>query len=138
MNDSSSRLFMPAFCLNMGFLKHLNVKKSRTAAKPRLLRLELAVSNAKSFEVDPSRRPGHSGIPQRGINLDASIITHKSYNCRNQHPVMPEYGKKTVVELTEILKRRSLPHTGKKAELIARLNEADKAEGPKTSRSRSL
>ncbi|ERF69011.1 hypothetical protein EPUS_06698 [Endocarpon pusillum Z07020] len=45
---------------------------------------------------------------------------------------MPEYGKKTVVELTEILKRRSLPHTGKKAELVARLNEADKTEGAKT------
>ena len=51
---------------------------------------------------------------------------------------MPEYGKKTVVELTEILKRRSLPHTGKKAELVARLNEADKSEGAKTSRYRSL
>ncbi len=51
---------------------------------------------------------------------------------------MPEYGKKTVVELTEILKRRSLPHTGKKAELVARLNEADKSEGAKTSRLLSL
>lgn len=51
---------------------------------------------------------------------------------------MPEYGKKTVVELTEILKRRSLPHTGKKAELVARLNEADKSEGATTSRYRSL
>ena len=39
---------------------------------------------------------------------------------------MPEYGKKTVAELQEILKGRSLPHTGKKAELVARLNEADK------------
>jgi len=39
---------------------------------------------------------------------------------------MPEYAKKTVAELTEILKGRSLPHSGKKAELIARLNEADK------------
>jgi SAP domain-containing ribonucleoprotein len=41
---------------------------------------------------------------------------------------MPEYGKKTVAELTEILKGRSLPHTGKKADLVARLNEADKSE----------
>ena len=40
---------------------------------------------------------------------------------------MPEYAKKTVAELTEILKGRSLPHSGKKADLIARLNEADKA-----------
>jgi hypothetical protein len=40
---------------------------------------------------------------------------------------MPEYAKKTVAELTEILKGRSLPHSGKKAELIARLNEADRA-----------
>jgi hypothetical protein len=40
---------------------------------------------------------------------------------------MPDYQKKTVAELTEILKGRSLPHSGKKAELIARLNEADKA-----------
>ena len=43
---------------------------------------------------------------------------------------MPDYQKKTVAELTEILKGRSLPHSGKKAELIARLNEADKAAEP--------
>ena len=40
---------------------------------------------------------------------------------------MPDYQKKTVVELTEILKARALPHSGKKAELVARLNEADRA-----------
>ena len=39
---------------------------------------------------------------------------------------MPDYGKKTVAELQEILKGRSLPHTGKKAELVSRLTEADK------------
>jgi len=43
---------------------------------------------------------------------------------------MPDYQKKTVAELTEILKARSLPHSGKKADLIARLNEADKAAEP--------
>ena len=43
---------------------------------------------------------------------------------------MPDYQKKTVAELTEILKGRSLPHSGKKADLIARLNEADKATEP--------
>lgn len=46
---------------------------------------------------------------------------------------MPDYGKKTVAELTEILKGRSLQHTGKKADLVARLNEADKADATKTS-----
>ncbi|KAL2366019.1 hypothetical protein RJZ56_001023 [Blastomyces dermatitidis] len=39
-----------------------------------------------------------------------------------------EYAKKTNAELIEILKSRSLPHTGKKADLIARLQEADKAD----------
>ncbi|EXJ64175.1 hypothetical protein A1O7_00511 [Cladophialophora yegresii CBS 114405] len=39
---------------------------------------------------------------------------------------MVDYSKKTVAELTEILKSRSLPHSGKKADLVARLNEADK------------
>ncbi|KIV90228.1 hypothetical protein, variant [Exophiala mesophila] len=39
---------------------------------------------------------------------------------------MVDYAKKTVAELTEILKSRNLSHTGKKAELVARLNEADK------------
>jgi hypothetical protein len=39
--------------------------------------------------------------------------------------IMVDYAKKTVAELQEILKSRSLPHTGKKADLIARLNEAD-------------
>jgi SAP domain-containing ribonucleoprotein len=46
---------------------------------------------------------------------------------------MPDYGKKTVADLTEILKRRSLPHTGKKADLVARLNEADKSDEAKKS-----
>lgn len=39
---------------------------------------------------------------------------------------MAEYAKKTVAELQEILKSRGLPSSGKKAELIARLNENDK------------
>lgn len=39
---------------------------------------------------------------------------------------MAEYSKKTVADLTEILKSRGLPATGKKADLIARLTEADK------------
>ncbi|KAL2399149.1 hypothetical protein ABEF95_000553 [Exophiala dermatitidis] len=39
---------------------------------------------------------------------------------------MVDYAKKTVVELQEILKAHNLPHTGKKAELVARLTEADK------------
>lgn len=39
---------------------------------------------------------------------------------------MVDYAKKTVAELTEILKSRNLSHTGKKAELVARLNDADK------------
>lgn len=36
-----------------------------------------------------------------------------------------DYNKKTVAELVEILKSRSLPHNGKKAELVARLQEDD-------------
>ena len=40
---------------------------------------------------------------------------------------MVDYAKKTVAELQEILRSRSLQHTGKKADLIARLNEADAA-----------
>jgi len=43
---------------------------------------------------------------------------------------MPDYAKKTVAELTELLKSRSLPHSGKKAELVARLEENDKASAP--------
>ncbi|KAH8700792.1 hypothetical protein BGW36DRAFT_395810 [Talaromyces proteolyticus] len=38
-----------------------------------------------------------------------------------------EYEKKTVAQLQELLKARSLPTTGKKADLIARLHEADKS-----------
>ncbi|KAL8979329.1 MAG: hypothetical protein Q9177_006172 [Variospora cf. flavescens] len=37
-----------------------------------------------------------------------------------------DYSKKTVADLQEILKSRSLHHTGKKADLIARLQQADK------------
>lgn len=45
----------------------------------------------------------------------------------NLPTAMSEYSKKTVAELQEILKSRSLPTSGKKADLIARLTEADKA-----------
>lgn len=38
---------------------------------------------------------------------------------------MADYAKKTVAELQEVLKSRSLPHTGKKADLVARLQEYD-------------
>ncbi|KAK2749245.1 hypothetical protein FQN57_006861 [Myotisia sp. PD_48] len=43
-----------------------------------------------------------------------------------------EYSKKTNADLIEILKSRSLPYTGKKADLIARLQEADKAQANKS------
>ncbi|OJJ76262.1 hypothetical protein ASPBRDRAFT_402089 [Aspergillus brasiliensis CBS 101740] len=36
-----------------------------------------------------------------------------------------DYSKKTNAELIEILKSRNLPHTGKKAEMVARLQEND-------------
>lgn len=39
---------------------------------------------------------------------------------------MAEYSKKTVADLQEILKSRGLPSSGKKADLVARLTEADK------------
>ncbi|OGM46060.1 SAP domain protein [Aspergillus bombycis] len=39
-----------------------------------------------------------------------------------------DYGKKTNAELVEILKSRSLPHTGKKAEMVARLQEDDNSK----------
>lgn len=42
-----------------------------------------------------------------------------------------EYAKKTNAELVELLKARSLPHNGKKAEMVARLEEDD-AKEPKT------
>ncbi|KAL4955428.1 hypothetical protein BDW69DRAFT_119387 [Aspergillus filifer] len=40
---------------------------------------------------------------------------------------MADYAKKTNAELVEILKSRNLPHTGKKAEMVARLEENDAA-----------
>jgi len=40
---------------------------------------------------------------------------------------MVDYASKTVAQLQEILRSRSLPHSGKKAELIARLEESDLA-----------
>ena len=39
---------------------------------------------------------------------------------------MAEYSKKTVAELQEILKSRNLASSGKKADLVARLTEADR------------
>lgn len=40
---------------------------------------------------------------------------------------MTDYAKKTNAELAELLKARGLAHTGKKAELVARLQESDAA-----------
>ncbi len=39
-----------------------------------------------------------------------------------------DYTKKTNAELVEILRSRSLPHTGKKADLVARLQQDDEAK----------
>ncbi|CAG8892200.1 unnamed protein product [Penicillium egyptiacum] len=39
-----------------------------------------------------------------------------------------DYSKKTNAELVEILKTRSLPHTGKKAEMVSRLQEDDESK----------
>ncbi|KAL4902959.1 hypothetical protein BDW74DRAFT_55009 [Aspergillus multicolor] len=39
-----------------------------------------------------------------------------------------DYAKKTNAELIEILKSRNLPHTGKKADMVARLQEDDSAK----------
>ena len=39
---------------------------------------------------------------------------------------MSDYAKKTVADLQETLKSRGLSHTGKKADLVARLQENDK------------
>lgn len=47
-----------------------------------------------------------------------------------------DYSKKTNADLVEILKSRSLPHTGKKAELVARLQQDDEkkaADAPASS-----
>lgn len=41
---------------------------------------------------------------------------------------MTDYAKMKNAELEALLKQRSLPHTGKKAEMVARLQEADKAD----------
>lgn len=41
-----------------------------------------------------------------------------------------DYSKKTNAELVDILKSRSLPHTGKKAELVARIQEDDAKNQP--------
>ncbi|CAG7916024.1 unnamed protein product [Penicillium olsonii] len=40
---------------------------------------------------------------------------------------MTDYSKKTNAELVEILKARSLPHTGKKADMVSRLQENDQS-----------
>ncbi|OJD36944.1 sap domain-containing protein [Diplodia corticola] len=42
---------------------------------------------------------------------------------------MADYAKMKNAELEALLKQRSLPHTGKKADMVARLQEADKASG---------
>lgn len=44
-----------------------------------------------------------------------------------------EYAKKTNAELVEMLKGRSLPHSGKKAEMVARLEEDDAKRAKSTS-----
>lgn len=46
-----------------------------------------------------------------------------------------DYSKKTNAELVEILKSRSLPHTGKKADLVARLQQDDEKQAAPASNS---
>lgn len=46
-----------------------------------------------------------------------------------------DYSKKTNAELVEILKSRSLPHTGKKADLVARLQQDDEKKAAPASNS---
>lgn len=49
-----------------------------------------------------------------------------------------DYSKKKNVELEELLKSRSLPHTGKKADLVARLQEYDAKQASTSSTARKL
>ncbi|KAL6235848.1 hypothetical protein BDW75DRAFT_208462 [Aspergillus navahoensis] len=42
--------------------------------------------------------------------------------------MVTDYAKKTNAELVEILKSRNLPHTGKKADMVARLQEDDNSK----------
>lgn len=48
-----------------------------------------------------------------------------------------DYSKKTNAELVEILKSRSLPHTGKKADLVARLQQDDEKNAAPASNSKT-
>lgn len=68
--------------------------------------------------IDASRQPSATKSQPN------SIITASSTSTDN----MTDYAKMKNADLEALLKQRSLPHTGKKADMVARLQEADKAD----------
>ena len=125
----------------------LNIEKSRS------IRLELRLPRqVRSDWPRDALVLAPSTLPQPCLEREnkspvASLIIHSRKRNILTTPTnkMTDYAKKTVADLTEILKSRGLPHTGKKADvspapaqlaltitnsshqLVARLTEADKA-----------
>lgn len=72
-----------------------------------------------------------SGLPfpaitrRHPVTLDIYSLHTERRNPKLSLKMSTDYGKKTNADLVEILKSRSLAHTGKKADLVARLQEDD-------------
>jgi SAP domain-containing ribonucleoprotein len=59
------------------------------------------------------------------IDISHTPPTHHKTRRENERDTMSEYTKMKNAELEALLKERNLPHTGKKADLIKRLQESD-------------
>ncbi|KAJ5168424.1 uncharacterized protein N7482_004018 [Penicillium canariense] len=105
---------------------------------PRRARPHITTSNASSSVLSdfPPAHLSHDErqptvilnfpFPSFKVNLTPSAHhPASSHTFHLNHKMATDYSKKTNAELVEILKSRSLPHTGKKAELVARIQQDD-------------
>ena len=73
--------------------------------------------------VDPMVAPRPSGDTVKSENPEGHIVATEA--AHSEEAVQGDKDELTVEELQAILKSKGLPVSGKKDELIARLNEAD-------------
>jgi SAP domain-containing ribonucleoprotein len=93
------------------------------------------LSRLRAFQPQPTHRPGVSHPPSRSayVFVGISLISQPAVPRHQPHPrpftqfsIMSDYSKMKNAELEALLKERGLPHSGKKADLVARLQEDDK------------
>ncbi|KMU78383.1 hypothetical protein CISG_07100 [Coccidioides immitis RMSCC 3703] len=125
--------FLPSTCLLGSLRPNLNTHPSQTSPRP--------IPNPE-HPAGATPRPLYSVHNAHFAILEllepfadscTPIFALVQILVKNPFTMATTYSKKTNSDLIEMLKARGLPHTGKKADMVARLVEADKAEAEKAS-----